>query len=450
MGVLSVIPGGKCFEPPIHRSTRCSKTHDEFFDMIWEDLLPHQKEFVADTEHKILGLCAGFGAGKTYSLCVRILIDCMRYPNTVLCVFEPTYQMLLDVFIRSFEEILEKYGVEYDYRASPQPEFIVHTPTGKATLLCRTMESYNRIRGANLSMVYADEIDTSRPHIAEKASQMILARLRGGPNPQFCLASTPEGYGYMWQTFTQTPGADRRLIKAKTLDNPYLPDGFVDSLYANYPPQLLAAYLNGEFVALDKTVVYPYFDRDTHWSDETILPTDTIYVGADFNVGASFLEVFIRRGEAYHVIEEHHPKDTPSVVKLLKERFPEHIAKGQLTIIPDASSRKRTTSNAAESDLGILRKGGLRVKIQNSNPLIEDRVNAVNVLLMNNRIFINPSCKYLIRSFETQTYNDSGQPDKSGRGVEDRSGPVDAAGYVVHALAGLRRYVTGGSNFRFK
>jgi len=71
-------------------------------------------------------------------------------------------------------------------------------------------------------------------------------------------------------------------------------------------------------------------------------------------------------------------------------------------------------------------------------------------LLLNNRLRIHPRCKYLIRALETQTYNSKGTPDKSGSGLEDKSGPVDAMGYVIYSLAGLRRYQTGGSNFQFK
>ena len=72
----------------------------------------------------------------------------------------------------------------------------------------------------------------------------------------------------------------------------------------------------------------------------------------------------------------------------------------------------------------------------------------MNTLMIANRFRVGTRCRYLIRSLETQAYDDRGRPDKSGRGVDDKSGPVDAAGYIVTALAGLRRYASGGSNFR--
>ena len=450
MGVLGIVPGGKPLEPQIPVSTRCTKTYTQLRDEIYATLLPHQREFCDDTDHLILGLCAGFGAGKTYSLTVKAILLAMANPGGVMAVFEPTFQLVLDVWVRSFDETLDKFGIEYDYKASPMPEYVLHLPKGPSTILCRTMEATNRIRGLTLHAVLADEIDTSKYDIANKAVEMILARLRGGKKPQFCLASTPEGYNVMWDLFCQNPGPDRRLIKAKTTDNIHLPPGFVDSLYANYPPQLLAAYIQGEFTNLDKTTVYPYFDRDRHWSDLEPSDTDHIYAGCDFNVGCSFVEIFIRRGDTFHVVAEYHPKDTPSIVTLLKEKYAKHIERGLFTVVPDAASRHRTTTNASESDLAILKRGGLRVKVQSQNPLIEDRVSAVNLLLMNDRLFLHPSCQYLIKAFETQAYDDRGKPSKTGKGLEDRSGPADAAGYVIYALAGLKRYATGSSNFIFK
>jgi hypothetical protein len=68
--------------------------------------------------------------------------------------------------------------------------------------------------------------------------------------------------------------------------------------------------------------------------------------------------------------------------------------------------------------------------------------------MLNNRFRVSTKCKYLLRSLETQAFDKSGKPEKGIGGLDDKSGPADAAGYVITALAGLRRYATGGSSFR--
>ena len=148
------------------------------------------------------------------------------------------------------------------------------------------------------------------------------------------MASTPEGYKIMYQLFVEEGDKeDRRLIKAKTTDNPYLPPGFIESLYASYDSNLIASYIEGEFTNLSNTTVYHPFDRDVHWTDEQLLPEDRVFVGVDFNVGACFCEVMIRRGDEFHVVAEHYPKDTPALVRFLNETYLRQVADGNLVII---------------------------------------------------------------------------------------------------------------------
>ena len=109
-----------------------------------------------------------------------------------------------------------------------------------------------------------------------------------------------------------------------------------------------------------------------------------------------------------------------------RRSFPHHIADGNLVVIPDARQPPRSTTNAAESDLSLLKKGGLNVKAQSSNPAIEDGINSINVLLLANRLKVHNSCKYLIKSLETQAYTKTGKPEKGIGGKDDVSGPVDA------------------------
>ncbi len=448
MPLLGVIPGGKLLEPPIQLQTRCDLTRDELYERLTASLLPAQLEFIETTEPKIVGYCAGFGAGMTHALCAKAVALAMANPGTVGAVFEPTHIMIRDVWMRSFDDFLEQHQIQHDFRVSPQPEYTLYLPNGPTTILCRATETWNRIRGQNLSFACIDEVDTSPAEIAQKASEMVLARLRGGSAPQLAVASTPEGYRWMYRTFVENPGPDRHLIKAKTTDNPHLPPGFIDSLYANFPPQLIRSYIEGEFTNLANTSVYPDYDRDRHWTDAVVEDDDRVFCGVDLNVGNCLIEVLVRRGNSFHFVDEFVVRDTPAIVAKLKEAFPAQYERGDIVVVPDAASRQRTTTNAKESDLSLLKKGGFQLKEQLSNPAIEDRVNAMNVLIMSDRLFVANRCKYLQKSLEQQAYGKDGKPEKGGTGLDDPSHPVDAAGYAISYLAPLRRWVTGGSRFR--
>jgi len=449
LSVLGRVAAGGVLEPKPKKTSRCQWSYEEILERVYRGLLPSQREFVECDDKKLVGFVGGFGSGKTRALASKVLKLCLDNPGKIGAVFEPTNQMVRDVWCKSFDDFLEEMGIEHDFRISPQPEYVIHLPNGTATILCRSTETFNRIRGTSLAWACADEIDTSPKEVADQAVNMMLARLRGGTNPQLALSTTPEGYKTTYRLFVEEGDKpDRKLIQAKTTDNPHLPEGFIESLYANYPPQLLASYLEGEFTNLAAQTCYHVFDRDRHWCDTKIQAEDTIYVGADFNVGACFCELVVRRGDQFHVVAEHWPKDTPALIRKLQETYPLHHRAGQITIVPDASSRHRTTSNAAQSDLALLRKGGFRLKEQSANPQIQDRINSINSLLIAGRLKVNHGCKYLLRSLEQQAFDKGGKPEKGIGGLDDISGPVDALGYCISNLAPLRRWTTGRTNKR--
>jgi hypothetical protein len=122
--------------------------------------------------------------------------------------------------------------------------------------------------------------------------------------------------------------------------------------------------------------------------------------------------------------------------------YPHHFKTGQLVLIPDAASKQRSTAAAQESDLGILKKAGHKVSPQQSNPLVQDRINAVNVLIEQRMIKVGNGCKNLIRTFEQHAYDEKGKPEKGGVGMDDLSHAGDAMGYVIYRLRAIRQWTT--------
>jgi len=256
--------------------------------------LPQQRCFLEDTTSRILGLVAGFGSGKTHALCNKVILLALANPCTAGLVAEPTYPMVRDVFCRSFDDVLDSWKIQWMFRSSPQPEYELFLDEGPVTVLCRSLENWQRIRGQNLSFCLADEIDAMPVEVAQKASEMMLARMRSGNVNQLAVTTTPEGFRWAYRTFVEQAAEDRTLMRARTRDNPYLPADYVGSLERNYPPQLVKAYLEGEFVNLVTGTVYDRFDREKHLREMEDIPDEPIRVGVDFNIGNMNAVVGIR------------------------------------------------------------------------------------------------------------------------------------------------------------
>ena len=446
MSLLDLCPGGSLLEQPRPQETPPDPGAEQALrDKILAECLPAQREFLEDTSHRILGFVAGFGSGKTHALCMKTIMLALDNPGFIGLVAEPTYPLIRDVFCRSFDEALERYEIKYQFRVSPQPEYVLHLPNGSVTILCRSMENWQRIRGQNLAFCLADEIDTSPADVAQKAGEMMLARMRTGNVNQLAVASTPEGFKWCYRTFVEAESEDRRLIRARTMDNPYLPPDFVPSLERNYPGNLIKAYLEGHFVNLASCSIYPDFDRHRHYTDAVPTDRDTIYCGCDFNVGNCVTQHLVRRGDAFHFFGESVYRDTQEMARGLAELYPRHFKMGQLVLVPDAAAKQRSTAAAQESDLGILKKAGHKVLTQSSNPIIQDRINAVNVLIGRDLLKVGNGCKHLIRTLEQHAFDEKGKPEKGGVGMDDLSHAGDAMGYVVYKLAAIRQWKVGNT-----
>ena len=459
MTLLNRVAGGNILGPKEERErdfTGSKADSDAIRARIKADLLPYQKAVVEDTEHRIIGFVAGYGAGKSRTMCAWTVLCALDNPNTLGVMFAPTGPLVRDVVIRTMEDFLEQYGIDFEYRASPLPEFKLLLPEGPVTVLCRSMENWSRIIGLNCSFICADEIDTSKLEIARRAVDKFLGRLRAGARRQLGLFSTPEGFGILYSMFKEEGHKpDRMLYKGRTADNPYLPPDFLDAMRENYSPQLFKAYTEGEFCLLTQAAVYPEFNRELNKSDQC-KPTerDFLYAGIDFNVARCLIAICVVNHDGIHVIQEWVARDTPGVIERLRQEYQPWIDHGQLVVCPDASSQNRSTKNAGISDFGLMKQAGLKIQVQRSNPFIRDRVLSLNTMILNakgeRQLFVHPSCKLMIRGLEQQAYDQATQqPQKGDGGEDDLSGQMDALGYACWILRGIKPYATKGSGFRF-
>ena len=398
---------------------------------IRSDLHPGQLAFVNDTDTQIIGISAGYGAGKTRALCAKAVMLAAANQGFIGAVMEPTGPLIRDIWQNDFDDFLEAYDIPYTFRASPLPEYMLHLPGGDTKILCRSFENWSRIIGLNLAWVLADEIDTVTPAIANKAFPKILGRLRSGNVRQFAAASTPEGFRWMWNTFGSDDAqqrSDRKLIKMRTVDNPHLPPDFIERLEANYDPSLLRAYLDGEFVNLTTGQVYDRFDRAKHViTDLPDTSREPLRVGVDFNIGNMSAVIAIKQGNSLLVIDEiSGAHDTDALAQEIQRRYPQR----QTYIYPDASGGNRST-NASQTDIQILEQYGFSNQSPRSNPPVRDRVAAVQALLENGkgqvRLTIAVGCRKVIECLELQSYNEKGDPDKDA-GYDHMN---DALGYVI-------------------
>lgn len=387
-------------------------------------LTPTQKAF-ATSRDAYPCFVGGFGSGKTAAAIARAMALKAHFRQCDIAYYLPSFPLVEDIAMRRFPELCERKGWAFKTRGgtSPHIEF-----QGAGRIIFRSMSTPASIVGYEVAHSICDELDTMPKDLARAAWNKIIARNRqkcAMPNT-VAVATTPEGFGFVWERWVKQGGPGYTLFRAKTQDNAAnLPAGYIDNLRTSYPSALLAAYLDGEFVNLASGSVYASFDRAINNTSERIRPAEPLHVGLDFNVGkmAAVVHV-IRDSKPYALDELTDVFDTPAMIALLKKRFAGH----QITVYPDASGNNRKSQNASESDLTLLRQASFMVCSNPSNPAVKDRVLAMNRMLESMAYRINADmCPVYVEGLEKQAYDKHGEPDKS-TGLDHA---IDAGGYFL-------------------
>lgn len=388
---------------------------------------PSQRRFVT-SDARFPAFVGGFGSGKTAAAmgrAMRLKIQCREQD---IAYYLPTYTLIEDIALQRFPELCERKGWAYRLRggSNPQIEF-----PGAGRILFRNMEQPQRIVGYEVAHSLVDEIDVMAADKARDAWNKIIARNRQkcGMKNTVGVATTPEGFKFVYDRWKKEPADGYELIQAKTEENAHnLPAGYIDSLRSSYPSNLLAAYLDGEFVNLTSGSVYPQFNRDLNKSAETIQTSEPLHIGQDFNVGNMASVVFVLRDGDPHAVDEiTGGLDTPAVIATIRARYPGHA----IFIYPDASGNSRKSNNASESDIALLRAARFTVLVNPANPWVKDRVSAMNQMIHSEgkrRLKVNiDKCPMFVECLEKQAYDKNGEPDKSA-GLDHTN---DAAGYFI-------------------
>ncbi|HGN1848112.1 TPA: terminase family protein, partial [Pseudomonas aeruginosa] len=317
------------------------------------------------------------------------------------------------------------------------------------------------IVGFKVGRSLVDELDVLSLVKAQQAWRKIIARMRykvDGLRNRVDVTTTPEGFKFVFQQFVKQLREKPHLqdlyglVQASTYDNEAnLPDDYIDSLMESYPPQLIAAYLRGQFVNLTSGTIYTAYDRTLNASPETVQPGEPIYVGMDFNVGKMAAVVHVKRLGLPHAVDEIvNGYDTPDMIRQIKERFwlyadGEYRPTRQIRIYPDASGDSRKSVRASETDIALLKQAGFVVSAPAANPPVKDRINSMNAMFCNakgeRRYRVNPDrCPTYADALEQQVWGTNGEPDKSA----DIDHPNDAGGYFIHKEYPITKYSLAG------
>ena len=162
-----------------------------------------------------------------------------------------------------------------------------------------------------------------------------------------------------------------------------------------------------------------------------------LHIGLDFNVDPMSASVAQIEKDTIHFKDEIviYSSNTDEMVEEIRNRYG---SKQKIFCYPDPACRQRKTSAGGRTDLTILQNAGFNVKCKIKHSPIRDRINAVNSRLKSatgkRHIFVNPSCKIIVRGLQRQIYKENTNiPDKE-EGFDHMN---DSIGYLIEIVKPL-------------
>jgi len=382
------------------------------------NLLPKQDDFIFSSK-KYTGFIGGIGSGKTFAGCAKAVIEVFDGRDGMIVA--PTFPMLRDVTQRTFFEILRESGVAYNFNKTEGV-----CKTSNCTILFRSAEHPDRLRGPNLSWVYLDEAAQMRPLVWD----VVIGRLRIG-EPKAWITTTPAGFNWVYDYFVERSDPNYLMIQAKTKENVHLPGDYVEDLGNAYTGEFSKQELDGEFVRFEG-LVYSEFYRQTHIIKPFEIPDSwQRYRAVDYGYTNPFVCLWgvVDEDGRLYIYREHYQSQ-----RLIKEHANEitkHDDKIQWTVADhDAQDNAEmrscgiNTVNAKKDVITGIQKVKSRLEVKGDGKP---------------RLYVFNNCRNLIKEFESYQWQES----KDNRGEKEE--PMKVNDHAMDALRYLVMQIDRGA-----
>lgn len=392
--------------------------------------LPYQDEFHKSVKPKVI-LSAGYGGGKTYSLCMKglKLMDLNgSLPGGLLA---PNLKMFKRDVLPTFKEIAGKYRFRVEFN---KQDSILYFPNTKTEVyVFHSEDDGESIRGPNLAWGLINEVSLC----SHSAFLAFIARIRikRARLRQCAMSGTPEGYNWTYDYFVATPREDTDLIFGDMRLNRFIASDYAKMLEDSYDDLLVEEKVGGKYVNTNGKAAIHKFNRAIHTGQniERIegLP---VWVSLDFNVAPMAATFFNRlpdtdssghflRGFDEVMIKD---SDTHEMARVIYERLG---SSSEIVVFPDPAGNHRDTRSKT-TDLKILRDAGLTDLRYRSKISLKDCWSATNVFFQKKRIILDSKkCKQAIMDLEQCIF-------KPGTNELDKSNPLR-----THWLDGIKNMI---------
>lgn len=365
--------------------------------------LPVQNEFHFDDSSRFLYLSGGYGSGKTYALCMKLLkLMNLNYglPGGLTA---PNTKMLKRDVIPTFREICAENSIPFRYSKADAE---LHFPETKSVIyLYHGEDDGASIGGANLAFMGINEASRCSWNTAQAAFARV--RLKNAPCPQIPMSGTPEEFNWVYKRLIENPIEGSRMLYANTKDNIHTGEWYTKMLLDSYDAIAAQQYVEGKYLPRAGNRFLHSFDRFRHVSEMAtrVLDTET-WVQVDFNVNpmaATLISyvptsrVKLRMWDEIKIAGA----DTYELADAIKEKIGSRWQECRLFPDPAGVARK-TASRDLMSDIKILCAEGFQEdRIHYKRQIVvKDTYHAANNLFDKMAVAVHPKCKEFISDAE--------------------------------------------------
>lgn len=385
--------------------------------------------------------------GKSYTLCVLALEQCIRIPNSTVKFLSPTMKQVNTNVRPLFKKILEDCPMDVCPQFA-QKDYIYYFPNGSEIQLAGSdAGNAERLRGGDSHLAFIDEAGSCTN--LEDTVKSILLPTTLMTNGKIILASTPpKEADHEFLGFVEEAEAKGSLIKKTILDNPLLTKKQMDELFEELGGQTSETArreLFCEIIKDSKTTVIPEFTKELE--DEIVKewkkpPHFDMYEGLDLgfkDLTVNILGYFDFRNNKViiedEVIVDFKEKDTTieTFVARTREKEVKHFF--------NYLTNEQTLPYKRISDLDYIAINEIKKASKyemNFEPVKKDSLDAmINFLrekLKKKEIIINPRCVTLLRHIRNAKWK---RTDKSMLARSPDDSHYDALMALAYLIRGV-------------